>query len=996
MAYVPNAQGHRSMRTYFPAWTRQQLAGAQKSPPKVAQEFGNNAYSSFSLSSNWILRPEGLEEFYAELRKDIVNPEVTYNINRGCFEIRCLRGNEEQIVTSAFRILNQMVSSELGNLPHDEVPPTLNVSVSLNSRAQAKYEQKTNSNRIMSLSEWRLQSLSHSEVAAYEWFSYPSEIKALGHRATWRIPENKAKEGMTIKKLFLDCDPVELISSSTGCVVMGGTDGLSLHFGSNEISDVSVAYNKLGVALKYYEMEPKLGGTQVNVLYTEQTDGKAITEVELRYLGQTNRKRYLTPVFLDPTKFAVEKDYEKLFEKGSFVRSVKEPKPGHSATSETSPMISRKSSRHEFLAFDKWSFSDKVMNWDVNGVSPPSIPQTLEGANSTCLERVNPQAAPRVLEWATTLPTFPIRSVATSTSVASWGASRHKQPTLDHVGHKPLPIEEDLMTFEETTVATRADGDEQPGIGLTANRFHRTPIYQSRSEMDPSPQTTNASSQVHQRTPVSRDNRIQNIKNQLVTLGKGTNSATSTPNKGKKQLEDPFTNGGNLHIRSDDDLLGNNVVPSSLQATRREEPHDLLSFSPHETVLLARPLSPIRVVSPVEKEPRQYHQTMKQKAASKTQDREMEGGSAPYIDSAAQKKIKGSLYQIFAPLRIYQGSVTLKAELGRLWFTKINYQHMTIPKEPRGPRTLSVREMEDRLGKHTQPRDLYFSDIVSLRGEDMNYLSNLVKSKDTYSDMWQRSKRRAFYEFWCMTTGDYGVKHYFVLEIDAHDFSYKLRKADTKQSNIYVHCTQRDFDLRLVVDALPDIEKNCMSFAKEVVASLEVKPQPDGSPVLGFVNFRGWGVETKSVRIRQVATFQNRENTCQLHITRVQCMKKAIVAKGDDAFQFRAYADVSIPHDGIAPAWFEAHITSIKADHALRANNSLEFLQEAEWTPESLDKSGAFDDLLRTATSVIKHMDGVGASCDNRLDDLRYGYPPFTKEDVAMQQRASGPAEYYW
>jgi hypothetical protein len=102
------------------------------------------------------------------------------------------------------------------------------------------------------------------------------------------------------------------------------------------------------------------------------------------------------------------------------------------------------------------------------------------------------------------------------------------------------------------------------------------------------------------------------------------------------------------------------------------------------------------------------------------------------------------------------------------------------------------------------------------------------------------------------------------------------------------------------------------------------------------------------------------------------------------------------PTDGSFPLWFEASITSTTADRAFAENRDLGFADEASWTPDSLKSAGVFDDLVKSATDVVKQMDGVAYWCDNQQDSTRHGEPPRSKAELKRCARVQAPEVSYW
>lgn len=249
---------------------------------------------------------------------------------------------------------------------------------------------------------------------------------------------------------------------------------------------------------------------------------------------------------------------------------------------------------------------------------------------------------------------------------------------------------------------------------------------------------------------------------------------------------------------------------------------DLLTSSPVKSTLKSEGvLVPTKVDSHLSFSPQQPFVPGMASSAQDMQTKGLETNTNVDITVAARQKIIAGISQMLDPLRLYQGSIVLKAEIGRIWFTNVNWQHIGIPGLKQHSRAKDVESMEVALQSHCATRDLHFNNILTLEGGDINHITNL-KEPGGKQRMWVPDSRRSFYEFWCQTKSHSGKKTYFILEIDAASFTYEIRKADAGESNIFVHCAKHDFDFRFVVEVAPDIKKSCEAFAREVVASLQV------------------------------------------------------------------------------------------------------------------------------------------------------------------------------
>lgn len=594
------------------------------------------------------------------------------------------------------------------------------------------------------------------------------------------------------------------------------------------------------------------------MIYTE--DNSAVVLVELRYLAQTDR-RYLRNVVLDPTKFQPEKDYEKLFEKGCFLRSMKRERGGLvPAAAVYSPAVEETKSTQPFVPFQSWKVKHKEHRWDMAG-SPLCVAQTLPAVDDGRLKLVNPQAAPHVLEWATALPPFRCRSNASGDGSSI--TSRAEATSLEGPEDGHGSIFKDLLTIDGLqTVESAPDFVSYQGSVLQPSRAatnQGVPIHQSRSSMISCPPTTNASSfTTERRNYVPRDCRridgpSPNSGKCLLTedLAGGSEAASTDSAEGEQHVDDLkaaldamrlaaipsisanrviATNAQNVSKSheesfeaSDEELSGGAFSPEGDEdRTPRQETFDLLGASPPNPPCVTESQMPTPTSVNFGRQASHFNSAMSQKAPVSQPDTNVKSRKGPRaIESSTQEKLHAYIHEMLTPLRFYQGQVSLRVEIGKMWFTNINWQHITIPDMQHISKAKSIADMERSLDVHTVGRDLYFNKILSLLSGDANHISDALDADG--STMWLPDTRRAVYEFCCTAkSSNKGVKTLFTLQVDATSFEYRLSLTDHKESNVSVHCAKRDFDFRVVVDATSDIEKIYGHFAKEVVASLRV------------------------------------------------------------------------------------------------------------------------------------------------------------------------------
>ncbi|KAK8020250.1 hypothetical protein PG990_005388 [Apiospora arundinis] len=342
-------------------------------------------------------------------------------------------------------------------------------------------------------------------------------------------------------------------------------------------------------------------------------------------------------------------------------------------------------------------------------------------------------------------------------------------------------------------------------------------------------------------------------------------------------------------------------------------------------------------------------------------------------------KVSNKLAKILEPLRMFQGRISLKAELGRFVLTAVNAAHISLPGDSHQiPRLKSPDEMEDMLERHSN--DLIFTSIVSLSGGDMNHIAGLTEPGDAAATLtWTPSRNSVLYEFLCATsTEDKKSRNRFVVEVNSEDFTYRVRTDIQESSNgcVFMHCLGRTFDIQFTVETTPNLSEHCEYFAEELVQSLTVVVNGTGVPYLSFSNHGDWHAVVHSVRVRRTSVYSSASHPCELNITQVTEMgvsTKGIVGKVSELV---AEESEGKPGKGIFPVFYEACIKSTVAERAFAKNRTLEFAEEAEWTGKDLKAAGAFKDLVLSATDLVKQMDGIGYWCDNQQKVAIHGKPP--------------------
>lgn len=181
-----------------------------------------------------------------------------------------------------------------------------------------------------------------------------------------------------------------------------------------------------------------------------------------------------------------------------------------------------------------------------------------------------------------------------------------------------------------------------------------------------------------------------------------------------------------------------------------------------------------------------------------------------------------SLAKVLKPLRIFPGKLSLKAQIGRFCFTKVNKRLIQLP----NPGAPIQRQEPPSLKKlldlhHVGPKGLWFTRMLTTHGGDANHIAWLKESDGTR--MWSPdvNGRRSVYVFPCAARGaDDQVLFCFTLEVDTTDFSHRILHIDEKPHRLFVHCVKRSWDFQLELSTTQDLENSCESFARDLVDSL--------------------------------------------------------------------------------------------------------------------------------------------------------------------------------
>lgn len=242
----------RSSRDTSEATTRSDVARLHDSEPM-----------EFILSSNWVLRTDGVKDFYEVLYElDEVTPldliilislltrlqnlEIVYDPILHGFRVKCFSHDEVKIVALIKGILDQLVQKEVENgLVSFYVAMCIHFGSSLTKLQESN-------NKIISLEDWRKSICQLSEeVKVSNRYSFPRDAAACDVQGTWDLPDRWFRQGITTNKMVPD-SALSIIQQLTGAVVIPSSDGRTVYVGASGTETIATVKRKLETLARFF------------------------------------------------------------------------------------------------------------------------------------------------------------------------------------------------------------------------------------------------------------------------------------------------------------------------------------------------------------------------------------------------------------------------------------------------------------------------------------------------------------------------------------------------------------------------------------------------------------------------------------------------------------------------------------------------------------------------------------------------------------------------
>ncbi|TGJ87642.1 hypothetical protein E0Z10_g1109 [Xylaria hypoxylon] len=427
----------------------------------------------FILSSNWVLKTEGVKDFYEVLYRRDENLEITYDHTLHVFRVKCLSHKEVGVVSLVKDTLDQLVQKETekGLVGSHLIMPICS------QRYLTKPQEA--SSKIISLEDWRKnESRLGQEFKVPDKYLFPRDVAACNIRDTWDISETWFKAGITTNRMLPESARSQL-QRLTGTVLVTSSNGRTVYVGASGIEKAIEVKRKLHTLAQFLSLTPRDMKQVVKIfLYSE---GDRSVMGEYRYVADGNGKllrNYILDRFDWPHP---EERYPTVFQKGVLVRLNPDNEPWEEAQSLSDtvlPIVKEGNTREEFGAF-------KLSNWRYPTKGADSSSSLLISDASTAQSgqsrtAYQPVLRPEIENWVSNLPALNNNRPGISSQKDTTVVSQAPKKATEHPTSSKI-----LLAGNSTSAAAReqSQSNEPDPFALLWRRYRPLPVVQtSKSE----------------------------------------------------------------------------------------------------------------------------------------------------------------------------------------------------------------------------------------------------------------------------------------------------------------------------------------------------------------------------------------------------------------------------------------------------------------------------------------------------------------------------------
>ncbi|KAF7558889.1 hypothetical protein G7046_g5266 [Stylonectria norvegica] len=320
------------------------------------------------------------------------------------------------------------------------------------------------------------------------------------------------------------------------------------------------------------------------------------------------------------------------------------------------------------------------------------------------------------------------------------------------------------------------------------------------------------------------------------------------------------------------------------------------------------------------------------------------------------QNIRAKLKQLLNILQITPGTFTLEAKFGRVCIQGSAHCMVNMGHGP----YLTAEEVQESL--KSGDSSIVFHNILTTNGAEADMIPQMAAFK---ASSWTLFDKEVFYDIFCRHRDD---KAKTKIEVNAETFEHYCRCPTEEVSSLVVHCVDRAWDMKVSLTRSDDhyVPKDFKEFAESLVTSMDISTDEKGHVHIKAEQDQTLGYSIAGMNIRHVANYRHGvDGRSCLTITMTRIVKRGDNFRPGMSTYTGFTCPVPVPGEGCPTQWFEAAITSTRAEELLMENVELEVGDKTSWTPEQFQKEGAFDQLCEPTLRMIAQMDEVGRTNNN-------------------------------
>ncbi|KAK0703161.1 hypothetical protein B0T26DRAFT_791920 [Lasiosphaeria miniovina] len=932
--------------------------------------------SEWYMFSVWIFKPKAIERIIAELKEaSPSNSQFTYDAKYNWFHVIC-HPDDTKSIKQSFSHITHKIEAEAFYKDRDKMLTPEGV-------LQENFETD-----LISLVH-----TSGTEAEALKALAFPERLSQFSHKAIWDKldfeQDHFGTEPLIIHHIVTETGFRQL-ESDTGAMISFAPSGALVYLGANNQESIDEIQQRLNVLLK---LKKTAQPQPEHLLFAEDYVEKKLPELtaDARYMVNIEPKLASTTLLDRLEVQDLQGIYTKLYEEGCSIRLCTYDCDLKYHLSLLGPPIIGRSSR-------KYIFGNRLIATPKNAegsffAANPQPPIAL-ATPATPATLVTTRGATQASQVSGA-----IRSAARTSTVGSVAQTNSELP-----GKDTLPVPDDLIYLETSTAQIpqpKPAGHKQTIVSqtleeMTASTSH-FPGWQFFLE-------TEKKTSLADQTPGSGIRyTASGSLIELFPSGSGSGSSSSL---------------GESITWSMSPLVPQTVSKTTnlgRSATRSDSVVGVLATSP------STPTTPTPLVKDLERDEKDAHrfrrylesgangfEIMNQQAKSKKIAQPLGKKNTTWVEKSPPtftEEIHAAITRLLTTGPYLRGRVSVTAEFGRAILLKmdpsgLSYNASGSPSSGWG-KTVLIDLLNSLM---TKDEAFQFTTILGTFAADVDTMIS-TRDKDNY--LWKENPTSSWtvYSFHCFSTSPPGRFIVDIIDDPTNGFSYKLQQYTRRlgfNANVavYVHGLLRNWDLRIKLSHDDDEinEQPFSTFARALIDSLRISRNTEGPSglELQFPLKSDFGVIIRDVRVATKWRYLSPDARSVLNVSEVEQLEVEPVGGGafhtgrgnQGAQSARSWTPKTAKKkkdEGEFPRWYEASITSTRAEALFLQNKSLGLGQKAEWDANTLLEQHIFEDIYGPALQMLKTMDHVGGNDNsNIMEKVKMNIPRRNNPKPAM------------